>query len=90
MKENLRETAHARPRVGALSDAHNVPNFTSITRAFLSSAASKELGCPRCGAPLDFTNGMEWIGPDSFTCKHCSQLINIRLIQQALRDLGVK
>jgi hypothetical protein len=63
--------------------------FISITRAFFASAASRELECPRCGTPLDFTNAMEWIGPDSFICHRCDQLINIRLIQKALRDLGV-
>jgi transposase-like protein len=66
------------------------PKFISITRAFFASTASKELQCPRCGASLNFAHGTEWVGPDSFTCSSCAQLINIKLIHQALQDLGVK
>ncbi|MDH4214927.1 MAG: hypothetical protein OEV85_13505 [Candidatus Thorarchaeota archaeon] len=71
-------------------DKTDHPRFTSVTRAFFASAASSQLHCPRCGASLNFAQGIEWVGPDSFTCSSCSQLVNIRLIQQALRDLGVE
>ena len=64
--------------------------FRSVTREFLSSAKSRDMRCPSCGSPLNFNSGMEWLGPDSFTCGSCNRLLNISLIQRALRDLGIK
>ena len=89
MKDDCSELIRPRSDVGDLIVKESSPRFTSITRSFLSSATSKELKCPRCGSLLNFANGVEWIGPDSFTCKSCEQLINIALIQRALRELGV-
>ena len=65
-------------------------HFRSVTREFLSSEKSRDMRCPSCGSPLDFKSGIEWMGPDSFTCGSCNCLLNISLIQGALRDLGVK
>ena len=64
--------------------------FRSVTREFLSSEESREMRCPSCGSALDFKSGVEWMGPDSFTCGSCNRLLNISLIQGALRDLGIK
>ena len=64
--------------------------FRSVTRDFLSSKRSKEMRCPSCGSSLDFESGVEWMGPDSFTCGSCDNLLNISMIQRALRDLGVE
>ena len=89
MKDDCRELILPRSGVEDLIVKEPSPRFTSITRSFLSSTTSKELKCPRCGSPLNFANGVEWIGPDSFTCKSCEQLINIALIRRALRELGV-
>jgi hypothetical protein len=88
-KEYQRDICKVQGRNDDSNQIHAAPSFTSITRIFLSSTTSKDLKCPQCGALLNFTSGIEWIGPDSFTCGSCEKLINIRLIQQALRDLGV-
>jgi transposase-like protein len=90
MKKNPHEAIKSALEFTDLNTIKPVPAFISITRTFLSSEISKELRCPLCGASLDFANGMEWVGPDSFTCQQCEQLINIRLVLQALRDLGVE
>ena len=63
--------------------------FDSITKKFLASSQSRVIICPSCGKRLNFHSGLEWTGPDSFTCTSCNRLLSISLIQQALRDLGV-
>ncbi|MBN2228227.1 MAG: hypothetical protein JW779_01465 [Candidatus Thorarchaeota archaeon] len=65
------------------------PVFQSLTTRFLTSSISKNLKCPNCGVAINFQNGTEWIGPDSFCCNSCKKLVNITLIHKALRDLGV-
>lgn len=90
MKDDCRELIRPRSNVEELTVKKPSHSFTSITRSFLSSTTSRELKCPRCGSILDFANGVEWVGPDSFTCKSCEQLINITLIYRALRELGVE
>lgn len=89
MKEHRLESAEPARSINDLIAEDSMPRFTSVTRAFLSSATSKELKCPWCGKLLNFPGGVEWVGPDSFTCGFCEQLINIRLIKRALRDLGI-
>ena len=64
------------------------PPFVSVTQKFLSSAESKQIKCPTCGNTLDFSMGVKWEGPDSFTCCGCNRLLSMRLIHRALGDLG--
>jgi len=90
MKDDYSELVGMRSGVEDLIESKPAHSFTSVTRSFLSSETSKELKCPRCGILLNFPHGVEWVGPDSFTCKSCEQLINISLIHRALRELGVK
>ena len=63
--------------------------FQSVTRIFLASDKSKDIFCPYCGNPLNFSSEVEWIGPDAFLCTSCDKLLHISLIHRALRDLGV-
>lgn len=90
MKDHQQQVIKSRANSRDSSVEKINPRFVSITRTFLSSKASQKTSCPNCGATLNFTEGIEWIGPDSFTCGACQHLINIRLIQRALRDLGVE
>ncbi|MHA3962570.1 MAG: hypothetical protein AM325_003440 [Candidatus Thorarchaeota archaeon SMTZ1-45] len=64
-------------------------NFESITKKFLSSPQSNQIKCPTCGDLIDFNSGVTWQGPDTFTCCGCARLLSMRLIQRALKDLGV-
>ena len=63
--------------------------FQSVTRIFLASEKSKDIFCPYCGNPLNFSSEVEWMGPDAFLCTSCEKLLHITLIHRALRDLGV-
>ena len=90
MKDYLERFTKLRLSNHELSEDKSSPSFTSITRAFLSSTASRKMRCPTCGSILNFESGTEWIGPDSFACVECRNLVNIRLIQRALRDLGIE
>jgi hypothetical protein len=64
--------------------------FQSVTRLFLASEESKSIFCPHCGALLNFSIEIEWMGPDAFLCNSCHKLLHMSLIHRALRDLGVK
>lgn len=90
MKDNCRELVRPRSGVENSIVSEPAPSFSSITRKFLYSTTSREMKCPRCGSLLNFANGVEWVGPDSFMCGFCAQLINITLIQRALRELGIE
>ncbi len=90
MKDYLEKFTKSKLNNREMSTERDNLGFTSVTRTFLSSTASRKMRCPNCGNTLNFASGMEWIGPDSFTCESCQHLINIRLIQRALRDLGVE
>lgn len=88
---NIKEKQTVFSNVTTLShDFMLEPEFFSITKKFLSSPKSREISCPFCRSCLNFRSGLEWIGPDSFTCNKCKQLLHISLIHQALRDLGEK
>jgi len=90
MKDYLEKSTRLRTNSQELSADKISLGFTSVTRAFLSSSASRKTRCPNCGSILNFASGMEWVGPDSFACEACRHLINIRLIQRALKDLGIE
>ena len=90
MDEFKQKPDSGRARIESSKVIPRKTQFRSVTRDFLSSKRSKEMRCPSCGSPLDFESGVEWMGPDSFTCGTCDYLLNISMIQRALRDLGVE
>ncbi|OLS28256.1 MAG: hypothetical protein ThorAB25_19050 [Candidatus Thorarchaeota archaeon AB_25] len=65
-------------------------SFESVTQRFLSSSKSNQIKCPSCGNTIDFNKGVKWQGPDTFTCGDCERHLSMRLVHQALRDLGIE
>ncbi|MFW9844517.1 MAG: hypothetical protein ACFFEV_08070 [Candidatus Thorarchaeota archaeon] len=63
--------------------------FQSVTRILLAAHNRKDIVCPYCGNVLNFEVAIEWMGPDAFLCGSCDRLLEMSLIHQALRDLGV-
>lgn len=63
--------------------------FESITKKFLASPQSKRIRCTACSSIIDFSSGVAWQGSDTFTCGTCKQLLSMRLIHRALKDLGI-
>jgi len=90
MDEFKQKPTSGRTRIDSSKVVPREIQFRSVTRDFLSSKRSKEMRCPSCGSTIDFESGIEWMGPDSFTCGSCNRLLNISMIQRALRDLGVE
>jgi predicted RNA-binding Zn-ribbon protein involved in translation (DUF1610 family) len=66
------------------------PAFESVTRRLLSSEKSAQIKCPSCGSIINFSMGVEWQGPDTFTCQVCERHLSMNLVHRALRDLGVE
>ncbi|MHA1576397.1 MAG: hypothetical protein ACTSU3_03465 [Candidatus Thorarchaeota archaeon] len=89
MDEFKQKPTNGRARIKSSKVVPRKKPFQSVTREFLSSETSKAMKCPSCGSSLDFKSGVEWMGPDSFTCGSCNHLLNISLIQRALRDIGL-
>lgn len=65
-------------------------DFESFTKKFLSSSLSNQIECSSCKNAIDFNNPVKWYGPDTFTCGTCDKFLSMRLIQRALRDLGMQ
>ncbi len=65
-------------------------DFESFTKKFLSSSLSSQLECPSCKNAIDFNKPIQWYGPDTFSCGSCDKFLSMRLIQRAMRDLGLQ
>ncbi len=65
-------------------------DFESFTKKFLTSSLSNNIECPQCKNAIDFNKPMKWYGPDTFSCGSCDKFLSMRLIQRALRDLGLQ
>ena len=65
-------------------------SFASVTKRFVSSRNRTLIKCPSCGCVIDFKMGVEWQGPDTFTCGVCERHLSMNLVYRALRDLGVE
>ncbi|MFW9794217.1 MAG: hypothetical protein ACFFEE_07945 [Candidatus Thorarchaeota archaeon] len=65
-------------------------NFESFTKKFLTSPLGNNIECPSCKNAIDFNKPMKWYGPDTFSCGSCDKFLSMRLIQRALRDLGLQ
>ncbi len=52
--------------------------FTSITKKLYELSQARRVACPNCGLNVDFSNHLEWSGPEHFICAHCSQLVNVK------------
>ncbi len=90
MDEVKQKSINSHARIEGSKEITREIHFQSVTRDFLSSERSREIRCPSCGRPLNFRSSVEWVGPDSFTCGSCNRLLNISLINRALRDLGIE
>ena len=66
------------------------PAFESVTRRLLSSEKGTCILCPSCGSVVNFDMGVEWQGPDTFTCQECKRHLSMDLVHRALRDLGIE
>ena len=64
--------------------------FQSVTRILLATHNRKDIICPYCGNVINFEIAIEWMGPDAFLCSSCDRLLDLSLIHQALRDLGIE
>jgi transcription elongation factor Elf1 len=86
------ESYHAKKveQKNPIPEQNQLPAFKSVTQKFLSSPESRKIECPNCGSVLDFSRGVMWQGPDTFTCSKCNHLLSIRLLQRALKDLGIE
>ena len=65
-------------------------DFESFTKKFLSSSLSSQIECPSCKNAINFSKPVKWYGPDTFSCGSCDNFLRMRLIQRALRDLGLQ
>ncbi|MGY5864336.1 MAG: hypothetical protein RTV41_07010 [Candidatus Thorarchaeota archaeon] len=65
-------------------------SFESFTEKFLSSSLSDKFQCPSCKNTIDFNGPVKWHGPDTFTCGSCDRYLSMKLVERALRDLGLK
>ncbi|MHA1943375.1 MAG: hypothetical protein ACW96M_03165 [Candidatus Thorarchaeota archaeon] len=65
-------------------------DFESFTEKFLSSLLSSQIECPSCKNAIDFNKSVKWYGPDTFSCGACEKFLSMRLIQRAMRDLGLQ
>ena len=65
-------------------------SFESFTKKFLSSSQSDQIQCPSCKNTIDFNGPVKWHGPDTFACGSCDRYLSMKLIERALRDLGLK
>lgn len=66
------------------------PSFESVTQRFLSLPKRNQIKCPSCGNVIDFNMGVEWHGPDTFSCSVCDRFLSMQLVHRALRDLGIE
>jgi uncharacterized paraquat-inducible protein A len=73
-----------------IPEQKELPAFESVTQKFLSSPLSHKIECPNCGSVVDFSKGVLWQGPDTFACSRCDHLLSMRLLQRALKDLGIE
>ncbi|MGD9397878.1 MAG: hypothetical protein PVJ05_15685 [Candidatus Thorarchaeota archaeon] len=66
------------------------PAFESVTKRLMSSEKKSQIRCPSCGSIINFDMGVEWQGPDTFTCQVCESHLSMNLVHRALRDLGME
>jgi hypothetical protein len=66
------------------------PSFESFTEKFLISSLSSQIQCPSCKNTIDFNGPVKWHGPDTFTCGSCDIYLSMKLVERALRDLGMR
>jgi hypothetical protein len=66
------------------------PSFESFTEKFLTSLLSNHIECPSCKNTIDFNGPVKWYGPDTFSCRSCDRYLSMRLVERALRDLGIQ
>ncbi|MFW9767403.1 MAG: hypothetical protein ACFFF9_12105 [Candidatus Thorarchaeota archaeon] len=64
--------------------------FESFTEKFLSSSLSNQIKCPSCKNTIDFNGPVKWYGPDTFSCGSCDRYLSMRLVERAMRDLGMR
>ncbi len=67
-----------------------IPNFESFTKKFLASSLSNQIQCPTCTNVIDFNKSIAWYGPDTFTCGSCNRYLSMKLVERAMRDLGMR
>ena len=90
MKETKIETLRRENRRDEIPLGSEKKKFQSVTRILLATHNRKDIVCPYCGNMLNFESTFEWMGPDAFLCSSCDRLLEMSLIHQALRDLGIE
>jgi hypothetical protein len=65
-------------------------SFESFTEKFLASSLSDQIKCPSCKNTIDFNGPVKWHGPDTFTCGSCDRYLSMKLVERAMRDLGMR
>ncbi|MFW9786985.1 MAG: hypothetical protein ACFFE2_00195 [Candidatus Thorarchaeota archaeon] len=85
----MRLTGHRDAKLSNRVHIEDAKPFVSVTERFLSSSMTRMIKCPHCGTVIDFAEKVNWEGPDTFTCESCKHHLSMRLIDRALRDLGI-